>query len=147
MQLVGTTSNRSAIGARVRVVAGDLTLVDEVRGGGSYLSQNDLRVHFGLGGYDGAVRVEVRWPNGNEEQWDGIAANRICCPATSLRARVESSTRAVGPGTTRKSTESITGRVPGTIAVTLNGILPIVLPTTKPVESIEPSPDPPRIVK
>jgi hypothetical protein len=34
-------------------------------------------VHFGLGGYDGAVRVEVRWPNGNEEQWDGIATNRI----------------------------------------------------------------------
>ena len=49
VRLVGTTSNRSAIGARVRVVAGDLTLVDEVRGGGSYLSQNDLRVHFGLG--------------------------------------------------------------------------------------------------
>ena len=77
VQLVGTTSNRSAIGARVRVVAGELTLVDEVRGGGSYLSQNDLRVHFGLGGHAGAVRVEVRWPNGTEEQWDGMASNRI----------------------------------------------------------------------
>jgi enediyne biosynthesis protein E4 len=58
-------------------VAGELTLVDEVRGGGSYLSQNDLRVHFGLGGNRGAVRVEVRWPNGNEERWDGLASNRI----------------------------------------------------------------------
>jgi len=74
---VGTASNRSAIGARVRVVAGDLTLVDEVRGGGSYLSQNDLRVHFGLGDNAGAARVEVRWPNGNEERFDGIAADRI----------------------------------------------------------------------
>ena len=77
MKLVGTTSNRSAIGARVRVVAGDLTLVDEVRGGGSYLSQNDLRVHFGLGGNGGPVRVDVRWPNGNEERFDGIATNRM----------------------------------------------------------------------
>ncbi len=77
VRLVGTTSNRSAIGARVRVVAGDLALVDEVRGGGSYLSQNDLRVHFGLGTHGGAVRIEVRWPNGNEERFDDIATNRI----------------------------------------------------------------------
>ena len=77
VRLVGTTSNRSAIGARVRVVAGDLTLVDEVRGGGSYLSQNDLRVHVGLGDFKGAVRVDVRWPNGNEERWEGIETNRI----------------------------------------------------------------------
>ena len=77
VKLVGTTSNRSAIGARVRVTAGDLTLVDEVRGGGSYFSQNDLRVHFGLGDYAGTVRVEVRWPNGGEERWEGIAPNRL----------------------------------------------------------------------
>jgi hypothetical protein len=77
LRLVGTTSNRSAIGARVRVVAGDVTLVDEVRGGGSYLSQNDLRVHFGLGSYSGAVRVEVRWPNGKEEGFEGIATGKI----------------------------------------------------------------------
>jgi hypothetical protein len=77
VQLTGTTSNRSAIGARVRVTAGDLTLVDEVRGGGSYLSQNDLRVHFGLGDHAGPLRVEVRWPNGGEETWEGVATNRI----------------------------------------------------------------------
>ena len=77
LHLVGTTSNRSAIGARVRVIAGDVTLVDEVRGGGSYFSQNDLRVHVGLGTYAGAVRIDVRWPNGNEERFEGIATNRI----------------------------------------------------------------------
>jgi hypothetical protein len=77
VKLVGTTSNRSAIGARVRVTAGDLTLVDEVRGGGSYYSQNDLRVHFGLGDNAGPVQIEVRWPNGGEERWEGIASNRM----------------------------------------------------------------------
>ena len=77
VKLAGTTSNRDAIGARVRVVAADLTLVDEVRGGGSYLSQNDLRVHYGLGGNGGPVRVEVRWPNGKEEKWEGVAINKI----------------------------------------------------------------------
>ncbi len=77
VRLVGTTSNRSAIGARVRVIAGDLTLVDEVRGGGSYLSQNDLRVHFGLGSYIGAARIEVRWPKGNEERFEGLATNTV----------------------------------------------------------------------
>jgi hypothetical protein len=77
LHLVGTASNRSAIGARVRVAAGDVTFVDEVRGGGSYLSQNDLRVHVGLGAYAGAVRVEVRWPNGLEERFEGIETNRI----------------------------------------------------------------------
>jgi hypothetical protein len=77
LRLVGTTSNRSAIGARVRIVAGEVTLVDEVRGGGSYLSQNDLRVHFGLGSYSGAVRAEVRWPNGKEERFEGLAIDAI----------------------------------------------------------------------
>src|SRR2546422_312026 len=49
LKLVGTSSNRSALGARVRVTAGGRTQMDEVRSGGSYLSQNDLRLHFGLG--------------------------------------------------------------------------------------------------
>ena len=53
------------------------TQVQEVRGGGSYYSQNDLRVHFGLGGPTAVDRVEVRWPNGLEEQWSAPATNRI----------------------------------------------------------------------
>ena len=48
-----------------------------MRGGGSYFSQNDLRVHFGLAGAAQADRVEVRWPNGREETWRDVAANRI----------------------------------------------------------------------
>jgi enediyne biosynthesis protein E4 len=77
LKLVGTRSNRSAIGARVRIVAGDVTLVREVRGGGSYYSQNDLRVHAGLGHATRVTRVDVRWPNGNEEVFRDIPVRRI----------------------------------------------------------------------
>jgi hypothetical protein len=77
VKLVGTRSNRSAIGARVWCTAGGLTQVQEVRGGGSYISQNDLRVHFGLGGAPRVDRLEVRWPNGLREAWEGLAADRI----------------------------------------------------------------------
>jgi hypothetical protein len=77
VKLTGTTSNRSAIGARVRAVVGEVTLVEEVRGGGSYISQNDLRVHFGLGAHREVARLEVRWPNGLEEVWDRVASNQI----------------------------------------------------------------------
>ncbi len=69
LRLVGTQSNRSAIGARVTVRAGTMVQVDEVRGGGSYLSQNDLRVHFGLGAIARVDRIDVRWPNGRQESW------------------------------------------------------------------------------
>jgi hypothetical protein len=77
LQLTGTSSNRSAIGARVKVIAGGITQVGEVRGGGSYYSQNDLRQHFGLGAAKSIDRVEVRWPNGREEEWTAVDANRI----------------------------------------------------------------------
>jgi enediyne biosynthesis protein E4 len=77
VHLVGTRSNRSAIGARVRIVTGSESQVYEVRGGGSYLSQNDLRVHAGLGSAARAERVEVRWPNGLEEMWENVASNQI----------------------------------------------------------------------
>ncbi len=77
VKLVGTTSNRSAIGARVRAVIGDVTLVQEVRGGGSYISQNDLRVHFGLGAAKQVDRLEVRWPNGLEEVWENVESNQV----------------------------------------------------------------------
>jgi enediyne biosynthesis protein E4 len=77
LKLVGTTSNRSAIGARVRILAGGVTLVREVRGGGSYYSQNDFRVHAGLGDATRVDRVEVRWPNGGEEVWKDVPVRRI----------------------------------------------------------------------
>jgi hypothetical protein len=77
LRLVGTRSNRSAIGARVRVVTGEVTQIREVHGGGSYLSQNDRRVHVGLGEARTVDRVEVRWPNGLEEAWTGIEVDRL----------------------------------------------------------------------
>jgi enediyne biosynthesis protein E4 len=77
LRLVGVQSNRSAIGARVVLSAGGVTQVSEVRGGGSYYSQNDLRLHFGLGSAKTIDRIEVRWPNGNIEVWTGVEPNRI----------------------------------------------------------------------
>jgi hypothetical protein len=77
VHLVGDQSNRSAIGARLRVTAAGATQVDEVRGGGSYYAQNDLRRNFGLGAATKVDRLEVRWPNGLEEAWVGLDVNRI----------------------------------------------------------------------
>ena len=77
VKLVGTTSNRSAIGARLRLTTVEGTQLEEVRGGGSYYSQNDLRVHFGLGDATKIDRLEVRWPNGATEDWTSLAPDRI----------------------------------------------------------------------
>jgi hypothetical protein len=76
-RLVGTRSNRSAIGSRVRCVTGDTKQTQEVRGGGSYASQNDLRVHFGLGESPRVDRLEVRWPGGLEEEFENPAVDRV----------------------------------------------------------------------
>ncbi len=77
LKLVGTRSNRSAIGARARLFTAAGMQVQEVRGGGSYFSQNDLRVHFGLGRETAVARLEIRWPNGLEEQWTRLDLDRI----------------------------------------------------------------------
>jgi enediyne biosynthesis protein E4 len=76
-KLVGTKSNRAAIGARVTVRAGGITQFSEVRGGGSYLSQNDLRQHFGLGAATKMESVEIRWPSGKTETFQNVAADAI----------------------------------------------------------------------
>ena len=73
----GTRSNRDGIGAKISVKAGGRTLVDEVRSGSSYISQNDLRVHFGLGGAVKIDAVEVRWPSGLVEHFDNLAVDAI----------------------------------------------------------------------
>jgi len=75
--LVGTKSNRAAIGARVTIHAGGMTQFDEVRGGGSYLSQSDLRLHFGLGSAAKIDSVEVRWPTGKTEIYKEVAGDKI----------------------------------------------------------------------
>jgi hypothetical protein len=77
LTLVGTTSHRQAIGARVRIVAGGKTYVEEVRGGGSYYAQNDFRVNVGLGAATKVDRIEVRWPNGLEEVFPATDVDRF----------------------------------------------------------------------
>jgi hypothetical protein len=76
-QLEGVKSNRLALNARVRVFAGDLVQLDEVLSGGSYLSQNDLRLHFGLGPHEKVDRVEITWPGGSKEQLTALPADRF----------------------------------------------------------------------
>jgi hypothetical protein len=76
-RLVGAGGNRDAIGARVTVTSGGRAQIAEVRGGGSYLSHNDLRAHFGLGDADRVSRLEVRWPGGAVETIDGLDADRF----------------------------------------------------------------------
>ncbi len=77
IRLIGRTSNRDGIGARVTVKAGSLVQIDEVRSGGSYLSQNDLRLHFGLGESDRVDLIEIRWPSGARQTFAHVKADRL----------------------------------------------------------------------
>lgn len=77
LKLLGTKSNRDAIGTRATVITGTHKQVDEVRSGGSYLSQNDFRLHFGLGEAAKVDRIEVRWPSGLREYFADIKANQV----------------------------------------------------------------------
>lgn len=76
-RLIGKKSNRGAIGARVTVTAGKLVQIDEVRGGGSYLSSNDQRLHFGLGTEPTMKEVKIEWPSGATEELANIPADNI----------------------------------------------------------------------
>jgi hypothetical protein len=77
IKTVGVKSNRSGIGARVTVVAGDLTQTDEVRSGDSYLSQSDLRLHFGLEKRTKIDQIIVRWTSGAVDKISNVGVNRI----------------------------------------------------------------------
>ncbi|GAC1661182.1 MAG: hypothetical protein NVS9B4_13090 [Candidatus Acidiferrum sp.] len=77
IKCIGTRSNRSAIGARVRVVTGEHSQINEVASGSSFLSQNDFRLHFGLGQARQADSVEVRWPLGLVESFERVDANQL----------------------------------------------------------------------
>ena len=70
LRLVGTSSNRDAIGARVTLQGTKRVWVDEVRSGSSYNSSSDLRLHFGLGTETQLKAIHVRWPNGKVELFD-----------------------------------------------------------------------------
>lgn len=77
IKTIGTRSNRDGIGARVRVTSGGRLLVDEVRSGSSYISNNDMRVHFGLGATDKIDDVEIRWPSGLVEHFEQVPVDRV----------------------------------------------------------------------
>jgi hypothetical protein len=77
VQLIGRTSNRDGIGARVRITSGAQTQVREVKAGSSYLTSSDVRAHFGLGRAERVERLDVRWPNGRTDMVQNVAANQI----------------------------------------------------------------------
>ncbi len=77
IQTIGTKSNRAGIGTRIRVVTGTHCQIDEVRSGGSYISQSDLRVHFGLGNFSRIDILELRWPSGVVDRIRGLAADHF----------------------------------------------------------------------
>jgi hypothetical protein len=92
-ELAGTKSNRLALNARIKIVAGGMTQTQEIHSGGSYLSQNDLRVHFGLGSAEKISNIEIRWPSGKVEKLGEFAADNFysvlegegIVPAQSIR--------------------------------------------------------------
>ncbi|HEV2914813.1 MAG TPA: CRTAC1 family protein [Pyrinomonadaceae bacterium] len=77
IKTIGTKSNRDGIGARIKCVTADAVQTDEVRSGGSYYSQNDLRVHFGIGRNQKVKSIEIRWPGGQVETLRDVAANQL----------------------------------------------------------------------
>jgi enediyne biosynthesis protein E4 len=76
-ELAGQKSNRMAIGARVKLVAGGMTQTEEIHSGGSYLSQSDTRVHFGLGKATTIESIEIRWPSGKLETLNALEADKF----------------------------------------------------------------------
>lgn len=76
-ELAGVKSNRLALNARVQLIAGGMTQTEEIHSGGSYLSQNDLRVHFGLGATTKIDRVVIHWPSGAVETLTNLEADKF----------------------------------------------------------------------
>ena len=90
LKLIGTKSNRDAIGARIKVTVfasltdafglrnyGDLSQIREVDPGNGYASQSDRRVHFGLGQHEKIDQIEIRWPSGSAQRITDISTNQI----------------------------------------------------------------------
>jgi hypothetical protein len=76
LQLIGTKSNRKAVGSRVTVITGKTRQISEVRAGASYLSSNDPRIHFGVGLALVVDRIEIRWPSGHVQEITGAQVDR-----------------------------------------------------------------------
>jgi len=76
-KLIGSRSNRDAMGARIRVVSGGISQIREIAGGSSYLSQSDLRANFGLGKLTRAESVEIKWPSGQMQVFHDVPGDRF----------------------------------------------------------------------
>ena len=76
-KLIGTKSNRGAVGARITVTAGSRSQIEEIKAGSSYLSTNDPRLHFGSGSAAIMDKIEIRWPNGNIETLQKVPTDAI----------------------------------------------------------------------
>ena len=77
IKLVGQESNRDGVGARVKVVTGDIAQIDQKKSASGYLSQNDPRLHFGLGAEKKVDLIEVIWPSGKIQQLENIDINQL----------------------------------------------------------------------
>ncbi len=77
VRVIGTKSNRSGIGARLTLTTGGTRQVREVQSGSSYLTQNDLRAHFGLGAANRSERLDILWPGGARDVVEALAANQV----------------------------------------------------------------------
>jgi enediyne biosynthesis protein E4 len=93
LRTIGTKSNRDGIGARIRVRAGARTLIDEVRSGSSFDSNNDMRVHFGLGAAAKIDWVEVRWPSGLLEKFENVGVDGVRTITEGTGASTNSATK------------------------------------------------------
>jgi len=95
VRLQGTKTNRYGVGARVKVVAADLTQIDEVHSGHGYQSHFGMRLHFGLGKRGRVDRIEVRWIGGGADVLENVAVDQVLtikegehpCPSFKLRPR------------------------------------------------------------
>ena len=77
IRLIGVSSNRDGVGARIELTAGGATQFDQAKGGMSYLSASDLRIYFGLGQLQQADKVEIHWPSGKTDVLKNVQANQL----------------------------------------------------------------------
>jgi hypothetical protein len=98
-ELAGTKTNRLGIGAKIKITANGMTQTGDVRSGGSYLSQNDLRVHFGLGSATKVDAVEMRWPSGAVDVLKNLAADQFYA---ILEGKGQVPTSDIRPGSIKK---------------------------------------------
>jgi enediyne biosynthesis protein E4 len=104
LKLVGTTCNRTAIGARARVMTGKHAQIDEVHSGTSVMSQSDLRLHFGLGQAQKVDLIEVQWPTTRKvEKFTNVGANQFLTikEGAGIIKAEQSPTAAKSPGATK----------------------------------------------